>query len=76
MKILGWSALMLLLAVGMAILIERGYSGTPVRYRWDSGTKCIVHASPGVWRSCESYSKEELNEFRLEWSEPLGYTQK
>jgi len=76
MKILGWSVLFVALACALVYLVERGYSDTPVRYRWDSGTKCIVHVTPGVWRECDSYTAEELNEFRLDWSEPKGYTKK
>ncbi len=74
--VLGWTVLFSLLALALIALFGRGYSDTPVRYRWDSGTKCIVHASPEVWRSCESYTKEELNRFRLDWSEPKKYTKK
>jgi hypothetical protein len=72
-KILVGYAFFVCLVVGATALIVHTTTETPVRYRWDSGKKCIVYVSVGVWRSCESYTKEELNQFRLEWNEPLGY---
>lgn len=71
--VLGYS-LLLAFIVGAVLFINRSFSPEPIRYRWDSGTKCVVRVTEGSWRSCASYTKAELNEFRLEWTKPKGYT--
>lgn len=70
--VLGYT-LVLSFIVGTSLFVVRNLAPEPVRYRWDSGTKCIVRVETS-WHSCERYTKEQLNEFRLEWSKPKGYT--
>ncbi len=72
-KILLGSVLFVCFVAGATALIVHATTETPVRYRWDSGKKCIVYAGNGIWRPCNSYTKEQLNEFRLEWSKPPEY---
>lgn len=72
-KILLGSFLVVSFVTAATLMIVHGVTETPVRYRWDSGKKCVVYAGDGIWRPCNSYTKEQLNEFRLEWSKPPEY---
>jgi hypothetical protein len=42
----------------------------PVRYSWDSGRHCVVVYPDKREVSCGSFTKDELNEFRLEYADP------
>lgn len=42
----------------------------PVRYSWDSGKHCVVIYPDKHEVSCGNFTKEELNEFRLEYADP------
>jgi hypothetical protein len=72
-KVLGVTLFFVIFIVASTVLIVQNLSETPVRYRWDSDKKCIVYVGDSIWRPCGSYTKEQLNKFRLEWSEPSGY---
>jgi hypothetical protein len=42
----------------------------PVRYQWDSGKHCAVVYPKGSEVPCANFTKEELNKFRLEYTNP------
>lgn len=42
----------------------------PVRYSWNSGQRCVVVYPDQTEAPCSSFSREELNEFHLEYRNP------
>lgn len=42
----------------------------PVRYSWGSGKHCVVIYPDKREVPCANFTKEELNEFRLEYTDP------
>jgi hypothetical protein len=42
----------------------------PVRYSWESGKKCVVIYPDKREVPCTKFTKEELNQFRLEYTDP------
>ena len=73
---LGWIVFALLVSVALFLEVEGGLKKTfgpfsdPVRYSWNSGRKCVVIYSDKREVPCTKFTREELNQFRLEYTDP------
>lgn len=67
---------LVLVVLAVCFFIAEGVNKTlgpfpdPVRYSWDSGRRCVVIYPDKHEVPCGNFTKEELNEFRLEYADP------